>query len=435
MASKFTIENVFKAIDKVSAPVSKMQNRVRKFTRSAKAGFDKLTRGVKKLSSSLVRGLKFGAITAGVAITGLFFTIKRLSAKADDLAKQSRRLDFPIEELQKWKFVAEQSGVTTELFDSSLAAFSKRLGEAKAGTGALVTFLKKANPQLLKQLINTKDVSKAFEIYINAIRGVTAATDKAGLASAAFSRAGLKLINISHNSEAGIKALKKQMEENGVITQKQAESAEVYNDAINNLTKAFNGLLQNALLPILPKLTSIVDKLRDWIVANKELVSSKVSGFFGELLKDGGSLEKVFSSISNIFSVMVKELPNIGQKLNSVLDGAIKVLKFFGLIEDNKPLSFGIGGAITGNIAQNQTLKPLNLDMFGNIARRDKESSQTNNMSNIISPQRRFSSDIKETISSTINQSEVTIKDETGRAAITSSKPTGNIKLINTGSF
>jgi hypothetical protein len=117
------------------------------------------------------------------------------------------------------------------------------------------------------------------------------------------------------------------------------------------------------------------------------------------------------------------------------LDGAIKVLKFFGLIEDNKPLSFGIGGAITGNIAQNQTLKPLNLDMFGNIARRDKESSQTNNMSNIISPQRRFSSDIKETISSTINQSEVTIKDETGRAAITSSKPTGNIKLINTGSF
>lgn len=67
--SRFTIEAVFKAIDKITAPVTRMQNRMGKFTRSVGGSLKTLNRGADKL----VGGFKRVAIglTAALAVTGV----------------------------------------------------------------------------------------------------------------------------------------------------------------------------------------------------------------------------------------------------------------------------------------------------------------------------------------------------------------------------
>lgn len=64
MAGRFSIEAVFKAVDRVTAPVSRMQNRVGKFTRSMSRGF----RRVEKAAISMARGIKRGMQASTVAL-------------------------------------------------------------------------------------------------------------------------------------------------------------------------------------------------------------------------------------------------------------------------------------------------------------------------------------------------------------------------------
>ena len=67
MAGRFSVEAVFKAVDRVTRPVSRMQNRVGKFTRSMSRGFNKLNRTVDKFSANVKRGAI--ATAAALAIT------------------------------------------------------------------------------------------------------------------------------------------------------------------------------------------------------------------------------------------------------------------------------------------------------------------------------------------------------------------------------
>lgn len=69
MAGRFSIEAVFKAVDRVSAPVSRMQNRVGMFTRSMETGLTSASKRMDKISKSITDGAKTVAIPlAGVSL-------------------------------------------------------------------------------------------------------------------------------------------------------------------------------------------------------------------------------------------------------------------------------------------------------------------------------------------------------------------------------
>lgn len=326
MAGRFSVEAVFKAVDRVTAPVSRMQTRISKFTRGVSRGLRSANRQVDKLVNGMRRGLgrvlKFGGALAAVGGAAVVTALNRTAASADALAKQSRRLMFPIEELQEWKFVAEQSGVSNELLDKSLGAFSKRLGEAKSGMGPLVSGLKDLNPRLLQQLQATDDVGKAFELYINAMREADTATEKAALANAAFSRSGLNLVNIADNSSAAIAALRNEQRENGNITMEQAEAAEAYGDAVNSLKRGLMGMMQQVLLPMMPMITENVRQWREWVVANREMIQSRVIEFAKNLW---ARLKDLVAAVAEF-----NDKYDLGARLSEGLDVLGKFARFLG---------------------------------------------------------------------------------------------------------
>ena len=277
MSSRFSVDAVFRAVDKISAPVSKMQARMSKFTRGVGRGFRSMNSSVDKVNGRLARtgAIAGGALAAGAGIAVV--ALNKVADAADNLAKTSRRLDFPIEELQEWGFVASQSGVDTKTYESSLGAFTKRLGEARAGSGALVTFLKKTDTALLDQVTSAGSSAEAFELVINKMRETTNASDRAALASAAFSRAGMKMANISDNSADAIARLRKEQRQNGVITMQQAKVMEVYNDSVDSLQRSMFGLQADAVAPLAPQLTKLATATRGWIVENRKLVSQRLA--------------------------------------------------------------------------------------------------------------------------------------------------------------
>lgn len=286
MARRFSVEAVFKGVDQMSAPVARMQGRMGRFTRNLERGLRRLDRRAMNVARAFGRHLRRGIMVVGTAATGTFFALNKLADKADDLAKRGRRLDFPVEELQEWQFVADQAGVGGETFSRSLDILSKRLGEAGNGQGRLSSMLKRTNPELLEQITSADSMAESYEILMNAIGNAETAQERAALTTAAFSNAGLKMSQIARLSADEIQALRMEQRENGNITQEQAESAEAYNDAMNSLSRSIQGFTQQALLPLMPALTEAFRNMREWTIANREAISEKLISFFTAIINN-----------------------------------------------------------------------------------------------------------------------------------------------------
>ncbi|MBW1725980.1 MAG: hypothetical protein JRJ62_00080 [Deltaproteobacteria bacterium] len=301
MAGRFSVEAVFKAVDRVTAPITRMQNRVGKFTRAAAKQFHKLNRAVGKVTGAMKRGasavLKFGGVAAAAGVAVVAIALNKVATAADELAKRTRRIKFPIEEFQEWQFVASQAGIDTGEFDKSLEKFTKAVGEARAGTGTLFTMLNKTDKGLLKQITSTDNAADAFDIYLKSIRDTENQLDKTALATAAFGRTGAKFLNITEMSTKAVSDLRKEQRENGIITKEQAAVAEKYNDAIDSLTRSLFGMLQNVLIPMMPAITNMTRSIREWIIANKDLIAS---GFMDFARNAKDALFNLFESLQKM---------------------------------------------------------------------------------------------------------------------------------------
>ncbi len=325
MATRFSIEAVFKAVDRMSAPISKMQNRIQKFTRGMTRSLRRVNKQIGRMVSGLRRGAsriaRFGGVILAAMGAATVIAIKRVADAADALAKEARRLQFPVEALQEWRFVAEQSGVTNELLTNSLGAFNKRLGEARGGTGPLVSGLKALNPQLLKQLVATDNVEEAFALYIDAIRDAPLAMEKAALANAAFSRSGLPLANIADNSAKAIKNLRSEVRA-GVITKEMTKNAEDFNDASNSLKTTLGSFLKQAILPLLPAMTKYIKKFRLFLEEHREDILKKITAFLIALRTHFFALVDAVTTFSAKY--------DFAEKLNAGIGAMVTFAKFLG---------------------------------------------------------------------------------------------------------
>ena len=87
MAGRFSVEAVFKAVDKVTAPVSRMQNKIGKFTRGAERNFRSMNRVINKTAKGLYgagkAAAKFALVGVGAVTTSVGLLIREFSKIED----------------------------------------------------------------------------------------------------------------------------------------------------------------------------------------------------------------------------------------------------------------------------------------------------------------------------------------------------------------
>lgn len=87
MAGRFSVESVFKAVDRVTAPVTRMQNRVGRFTRSMERGLRRVNRtlnqtarGIRTATGTVV---KYGGIAVAAMTTAVGLLVREFSKIED----------------------------------------------------------------------------------------------------------------------------------------------------------------------------------------------------------------------------------------------------------------------------------------------------------------------------------------------------------------
>jgi len=87
MAGRFSVETVFKAIDRVTAPVKRMQTSVGRFSRNSARSLRSVNKTIDSVTSSLKRGtsaaVTFGTIGVGAITTSIGLLVREFSKVED----------------------------------------------------------------------------------------------------------------------------------------------------------------------------------------------------------------------------------------------------------------------------------------------------------------------------------------------------------------
>lgn len=316
MASKrFTVDAVFRGINKISKPVRSMGRSISNFVRQSNKKIAKLGEGFKKLAGfmgkALVGGVAAGAVAIGVAVF-------KTASLGDEAAKTSRRLGITAEALQELRFAADRQGVSASVLGSSFTALQKRVGELKAGTGSLYSFLNKTgNEALIKQLAGARNTEEAFNILTERIGKIKNPMDKAAFASAAFSRAGVDMLKMMEAGTDGIAGLRQEARKYGaVISNDAAAKSEVFIDAMTNLKATIGGVGLTIGSKLMPILTPLIQRFADFWASHKKIISTGIDKFIKGVASAFKFLAKYGKIAFDIISFMAPFLkPFIGTLL------------------------------------------------------------------------------------------------------------------------
>lgn len=241
-------------------------DKTRNSFKQLKDGLTSISR-VASFSSKAVLGMTGVLGGATAAITAV--TLKSTDF-IDTLVKTSEKLDINVEFLQKFRFAAEQTGVETRTADMALQRFSRRLGEAKKGTGELL-------PALQDLGIRQKDIrdlspEKALLLFADRLNTVEDSSKKLALAFKAFDSEGAALINTLNGGSIQLQEFFNDAESLGnVLSVNAAQGVADFADEFtrlktliagttNQLTAAFAPALETVTTTLIGKVQDIVEQ-------------------------------------------------------------------------------------------------------------------------------------------------------------------------------
>jgi len=247
------IEILLKAKDTASSVIKKVGNAMRTLATTAKkAGtavlnaFGGIAKKILNLKTAFV-GL------AGAA--GIGYAIKQTYSYIDSLGKTSAKLGVAVEDLQKFRYAANLSGIETGTMDMALQRFTRRAAEAAKGTGEAKDALAQMGVKLTSFGGRMNSTENLLGQVAEAFTKVKDPSEKLRLAFKLFDSEGVAMVNMLNGGKAGLLGMTSEAERLGfVLNENTIKGVEKANNALTAMGAAFGGIwdkLVSALSPAL----------------------------------------------------------------------------------------------------------------------------------------------------------------------------------------
>lgn len=336
-----------KKIEKTFAPLKKLNNKMQ--MRLEAMGLSKITKslggvstafgGVIKQASKLGKrlGIIFGAASAAIG-----FLVKKTADYGDAIWKTSQKIGISARAWQEFVYAADQSGVSQESLSTSLRTLNKNIVAAANGNKSMAAWFKRAGVSIRDANGKIKSADTVLTELAGKLEKVPDGAKKTAMMMALVGQAGADLVPMLNAGKKGIEELRNEAHTLGlVLSDEDLQAAEAFNSNLSRLWKTIQGIARYIGSLLIPIFDDVVVSLKDWILANRELIQSKVKEWIDKLRERLPELKKRFfeaaEKVKNFFVKIAENLDKIGG-----LSGALKIL---GLIIAG-PLLLSIGALI-----------------------------------------------------------------------------------------
>lgn len=223
-----------------------------------------------------VAAIATGASVAGAGIANFVSTQVRA---IDAMAKGAKAAGVSAEALQELQFAAERSGASARQMEEGLRRMTRRIGLAADGAGPAAKTLDQLGISVRDIDGNVRSTEAVLQDFIRATEDMGSQAEIAAAASAVFGDdAGPKLALLLAEGEAGVRGLREEARELGIVTDEQAAKAEELADAFTNAERQFQAVAQQLAVDLMPAVLEITQALQALAPVITDLID-KVKGF------------------------------------------------------------------------------------------------------------------------------------------------------------
>ena len=277
-------------------------------------------------SSALGTAAKVGAgvitaVGASVAAVSTQFmnSAGSVASYGDSIDKMSQKLGISAEAYQEWDAVLQHSGTSIEAMKPAMKTLSSA---AQSGSEA---FTKLGISQEKAASMSREDL---FAETITALQNVKDENERSALATKLFGKSAMELGPLLNTSAEDTQAMRDRVHElGGVMSNEAVKAAAAYQDSLQDMTTAMDGMKRNMMANFLPSITGIMDGITEILT---------------------GSTDEGLAKISESISKMIGQINTMLPKVMEVAQGIVQGLGQ--AIIENLPVIIETGTQIVVNL-------------------------------------------------------------------------------------
>ena len=276
----------------------------------------------------LQKGFSTVAKASAVAFTAIGVAVGASTAKIDRLVKTSEKLGVGVEFLQKFRFAAEQVGIRTETADMALQRFSRRVAEARKGTGEAKDTLTQLGIALFDSAGNSRDIEDVMLDVANAMGQTKDASELVRQSFKFFDSEGVALVALMKNGSEAMQEFFTDAENLGaVLTQESAKGVANFADEFTRLKTGIGGVINQFTAGLAPVLTQITKDFTAFVIQLNKDVDKLGFKTLGDFLAN---------EFLNILKGIIKAFEFLGNELIAIANIARDIGMSLGFVEESE---------------------------------------------------------------------------------------------------
>lgn len=238
------------------------------------------TVGITTKIKNLVTNLKASTVATGAVVAGLTQIATKSAKAGGEIQDMADRLGVTAEQIQRYDYIAMQSGVSTEELVKSIAKARDAIASGIVGTNnTATTALKELFGDLSQIPANTE---AGFNAIIDQLSKVEDSTLQAYYANEIFGeRLATNLIPLINNGADKIAKLNNEFESLGALTNDEVQELADFDDRMNEMQKKVQNLtyeLGLVLVPILEMVFKILEPFIPLLQTILDLIEPIIEG-------------------------------------------------------------------------------------------------------------------------------------------------------------
>jgi len=340
-----------------TGPLDQAERKASKTSRKIAAEQAKITSAINESIAGMASGLLAVAAPAAIVTMG-----KSALQAADAIGKVASTAGVTTDTIQEMRHAASLSGIMFNDLDQGMQQFNKRVGELRAGTGALFTYLNKTDKALISQVQSAHSTDAALDLVFKAMQKVASSSGRAALAAAAFGRSGQRISIMADDYER----LRKEARDLGLVIDSQLiENTEEANDKMDTMSRIISTQLTSAFLELAPLIIEVTQGITVATLAISKFFKASEKkttneSRLNELTEELNALETALKSAVDAGSKEFVTFTSAGAMVNTIgsARAQIKMLK-----EDIDKLNGSVNGDGGGTESDSEKSKRLKKEL------------------------------------------------------------------------
>ena len=271
-----------------------------------------------KTWASAFGGAAKGAVTAVTAVTGATVAmgtavVKSASATAqygDNIDKMSQKMGMTAEAYQEWDAVMQHSGTSMETMKASMKTLANA---AESGNAAFATL------GITEEDLATLNQQELFERTIAGLQNMEDGTQRTYVAGQLLGRGATELGALLNTSAEDTQAMRDRVHElGGVMSDEAVKAAAAYQDSLQDMQTAFQGLSRGLTSEFLPGIKTTMDGLAELFTGNNEaglgLISQGIDSLLGNLTEQLPKFMEIgLGIVESLATALIDNLPKLAK--------------------------------------------------------------------------------------------------------------------------